>query len=451
MPQNYDIIIVGAGTSGSFAAYQLSKMGFRTGIIERKPKEEIGNKVCGDAIGSHHFDQIKLKKPKLGYDAETIFKGIKVYAPNEKSYILASGKGYALNRYNFGQRILKMALDVGAELYDKHHVLQPIIEGSRVKGVIATNLKTGEKTEFQAKVVIDASGAIPAVRSKLPEEWWVSEKVPREDYDICYREIIELNKEVEKEYAAVYLNTEIAPGGYWWWFPKNKNTVNVGLGVQWTKEAPNPKDQFEKYIRPRIKNHIVKVIHSGGGIVPARRTISCMVWNGFIAVGDAACTANPIHGGGIGPSLLSALKAAETIKEALETDKPSIENLWSYHHKYLEIYGAKQASLNILRIYLQNLSNNDFNLILEKNILNNQDLLNVVSNAEIKMNLLTKFGITIKLLSKPSLLLKIKTVKNYMEKTQKLYLNYPKKVTQFELWQKSIKTLFNEFRNKLKH
>ncbi len=451
MPQNYDIIIVGAGTSGSFAAYHLSKMGFRTAIIERKPEEEIGNKVCGDGIGSHHFDQIKLEKPKLGYDAETVFKGIKVYGPNEKSYIIASGEGYALNRYNFGQRLLKMALDSGAELYDMHQVLQPIIEGSWVKGVIATNLKTREKTEFQAKVVVDASGAIPAVRSKLPEEWWVSEKISREDYDICYREIIELDKEVETEYAAVYLNTEIAPGGYWWWFPKNKNIVNVGLGVQWTKEAPNPKDQFEKYIRPRIKNHIVKIINRGGGIVPARRTISCMVWNGFITVGDAACTANPIHGGGIGPSLLSALKAAETIEEALETNKPSIENLWSYHHKYLEIYGAKQASLNILRIYLQNLSNNDFNLILERNIVSNQDFLNVVYNGEIRMNILTKFGIAIKLLTNPSLLLKIKTVKNYMEEARKLYLNYPKKVTEFESWQKRAKNLFNEFTEKLRH
>ena len=176
MPTNYDIVIVGAGTSGSFAAYQLAKTGFKVAIIERKLQEEIGIKVCGDAIGGHHFDHIGLEKPKLGYDAETIFKGIKVYDSNEENYIMASGEGYALNRYKFGQRILKMALNAGAELYDKHQATQPIIEGSWVKGVKTANLKTGEKKEFHAKVIIDASGATSIIRLKLPEEWWVSEK-----------------------------------------------------------------------------------------------------------------------------------------------------------------------------------------------------------------------------------------------------------------------------------
>jgi len=341
MPTNYDIVIVGAGTSGSFAAHKLAKIGFKVAIIERKPQEEIGTKVCGDATGGHHFDHIGLEKPKLGYDAETIFKGIKVHDSNEKNYIMASGEGYALNRHKFRQKLLKMALNAGAELYDRHHATQPIIEESWVKGVKATNLKNGEKKEFYAKVTVDASGVASIIRSKLPEEWWVSEKISQEDYDICYREIIELNKEIDTEYAMIYLNTEIAPGGYWWWFPKNKNTVNVGLGVQWTPKAPNPKTQFEKYIRPRIQKHIIRIVHGGGGIVPARRTISCMVWNGFITVGDVACTANPIHGGGIGPSLLSALKAAETIKEALEIGEASMENLWNYHHKYMKTYGAK--------------------------------------------------------------------------------------------------------------
>ena len=201
----------------------------------------------------------------------------------------------------------------------------------------------------------------------------------------------------------------------------------MGLGVQWTPGSPNPKKQFEKYIRPRIERHIIRVIHGGGGIVPARRTVSCMVWNGFIVLGDAACTSNPIHGGGIGPSLLSALKAAETIKEALEIGEASIENLWNYHHKYMKIYGAKQASLNILRIYLQHLSNSDLNFLIEKAIVNSKDLLDVVHGGEIKINILTKLGTAIKLFSKPSLLLKIKTTKNYMDKARKLYLNYPKK------------------------
>ncbi|MCD6458406.1 MAG: hypothetical protein J7K82_06100, partial [Thermoproteales archaeon] len=47
----------------------------------------------------------------------------------------------------------------------------------------------------------------------------------------------------------------------------------------------NPKRQYDEYVRSRFK--VVKVVHGGGGIAPSRRSISCMVWNGFIVSGIA--------------------------------------------------------------------------------------------------------------------------------------------------------------------
>jgi len=78
----------------------------------------------------------------------------------------------------------------------------------------------------------------------------------------------------------------------------------------------------------------------------------------------------------------------------------------------MKTYGAKQASLNILRIYLQHLSNSDLSIMKLKAI-NSKDLLDIVYNGEIKTNMLTKLGTAIKLLRKPSTLLKIKTTSIY--------------------------------------
>ncbi len=61
----------------------------------------------------------------------------------------------------------------------------------------------------------------------------------------------------------------------------------------------------------------------GGGIVPTRRPLPSLVANGFLAVGDAAVTVNPVHGGGIGPALLSAELASKAVIDAFERNDVS--------------------------------------------------------------------------------------------------------------------------------
>ncbi len=445
----YDVVVVGAGTAGCFAAYKLAKAGLSVALIEYKDVNNIGKKVCGDAIGAHHFKTIGLEEPKMGVDATGIFTGIKVYAPNERDYIIVEGKGYALNRHVFGQRLLKMALNAGAELYDKHKAIAPIVEGSWVKGIKSLNLRDNSIVDFYAKVVVDASGAVSVIRIKLPKEWWVSSKVPYEDYNVTYREIWKINMELDTKYAEIYLNPKIAPGGYWWFFPKSRDIVNVGLGVQAIPNNPNPLKQFMKYIKEKFKKNIIKVLDAGGGIVPTRRPIPCMVWNGVVIVGDAACTANPLHGGGIGPSMLSSLKAAETIIEALDKGDASIENLWEYQIRYHKIYGAKQAALDIARMYLQRLSEEDLSFFIEKRVVSGLEILDMGYEGELRLSILKKLGIAAKLVKKPNLLKEVKAVRDYMNKIKLLYINFPKKPSEYPRWLNNVNILINEFKSRI--
>lgn len=443
----YDVVIVGAGTSGAYTAYRLAKAGLKTAIIEMKPREKIGEKVCGDAIGEHYFETLEIDPPKLGVDAEGIFEGVKVYSPSKKYFLTVRGKGYALNRKNFGQRLLKMALDSGAELYDKHTVVAPLIKENAVKGVKARELGKGVR-EFNAKVVIDASGSGAVVRTKLPREWWVSYKVPKEDIVMAYREIVEVTENPDEKYAIIYLDTELAPGGYWWWFPKSPNIANIGIGVQIKPGNPNPRIQYEKRIRPIIGKRYVKTLHAGGGLVPTRRMIPCMVWNGFIAIGDAACTANPIHGGGIGSSLLSGLAAIQTILEATEKGDYSIRGLWKHHHRYIEFYGAKQASLDVLRYLLQKFSNDDLEYVFEKSIISGDELYDMGTYGRLTSKVVSRARVALKLLSRPSMLKMLKDTKDLMDEAKELYRKYPENPDDYPAWREREKELFKRVRER---
>jgi len=52
LDKNFDVIVVGAGTGGSIAARFVAEKGLRVCLIDRKDKKDIGNKICGDAVGN---------------------------------------------------------------------------------------------------------------------------------------------------------------------------------------------------------------------------------------------------------------------------------------------------------------------------------------------------------------------------------------------------------------
>ena len=317
----YDVIVVGAGTAGCMAAKILASEGYDVCLIDRKDQRQIGDKVCGDAIGKHHFDNLGLPYPS-GDEKEGDINGVKVYSPDKRTIFRISGSGltgFMINRHLFGQRLLRYAVDSGAELKDGIHVSKPIIKDGYVIGVSARRLKTGEKIEFLGRVTVDASGVSAVIRRKLPSIMGVDVNVEPEDLVVCYREIRKLKMSIEEpEFCEIYLSQRIAPGGYYWIFPKTEGRVNVGLGVSQTRREANPKIQLYKNVISEPIFESSEIIDSGGGIVPTRRPLDSLVGNGVVFIGDSGCQVNPIHGGGIGPSMMGGKISGEVISEALE-------------------------------------------------------------------------------------------------------------------------------------
>jgi digeranylgeranylglycerophospholipid reductase len=426
--KKFDVIVVGAGTGGSMAAKTLAEAGLKVCMIDRKAEPDIGDKVCGDAIGKHHFDNVGIAHPS-GKELDQKIEGIKVYSPDMETEVNVKGEGvhgYLVNRLIFGQRLVKEAKAAEATLMDQTVVTEPVIKDGYVVGVSIKNLKTGENNELHAKVVVDASGHSAVLRKKLPAELGIEKEVDDEDVEICYREIREIKEPVEDPgFCKIYLDLKRFPGGYCWIFPKSPTTVNVGLGVAMTKGFPNPKDLYNELILslPMFKGS--RVLTGGGGLVPTRRPISPMVGNGIIIIGDAACQVNPIHGGGIGSSMMGGVRAAETIIKALENGDVSREAMWPYTGIFMEAYGAKQAGLDIFRMLLQSLSNEEMNYGMSHHLITDDDLLTASMGEDLKLNITDKTSRLFKGLGCLSLLKKLNTTAKLMKEIKELYRNYP--------------------------
>ena len=52
------MIVVGAGTAGCLAAKATAEAGLKVCVVERKERMEIGEKICGDALGEHHLKTV---------------------------------------------------------------------------------------------------------------------------------------------------------------------------------------------------------------------------------------------------------------------------------------------------------------------------------------------------------------------------------------------------------
>ncbi len=451
--EKYDAIIVGAGTAGCLAAKTVAEKGLKVALIEKKPQTEIGEKICGDALGEHHLKFLGLEKP-AGGELDANIDGIKIFSPDENTIFTIADKdfvGFILNRHLFGQWLLKKATDKGATLMDNMNFRSPIIEKGAVAGISAKNMKTGKVSEMRAKVVVDATGYFGMVRKQLPAELGIDREIANEDVEACYREIRQLKQETSNtRFCEIYLNQQASPGGYVWIFPKGGARVNVGIGTCMRKTGyPNPKEQLYKtaFNKPMFEGSTV--VTGGSWFDPVRRPIDNMVGNGVMLVGDAASLVNPIHGGGIGPSMLSGYFAGQQIVDALGKGEPTKEALWGYNKRYINTYGKKQGTLDIFKIFLLSCSDDDLNYGMNQKLMTEDDVLKAGMGDDFHLNITETAKRVFRGIRKVSFLNKLHTTVTMMKALGAHYNTYPETPVGFEAWRDQTVKLIEEGKQKL--
>ncbi len=446
--KSFDVIIVGAGTGGTSAARFTAKKGLNVCLIDRKQRGDIGDKICGDAVGNEIFDFLKINHPK-NEELSCHIKGAKLYSPNlKKCIILLDPKqaGYIVNRLEFGQRLLNEALDAGVKQFlDKTLALDLLYKNGTVNG-LHVKLENGEKINLNAKIVIDASGFYSPLRKNVRSSL-IEKKISKNDSILCYREIVKfspIDQQVDDpEYITIILDQEKAPGGYIWYFPKNETSINIGIGT-FMDYRGKVKDLYKTNVfQEFIKTSKAEILSTGGGVVPVRRPLWSCADNGFMLVGDAACQVNPLHGGGIDPSMRAGFHAANSAVHAIENNDNSINELWDYNYNIMTSFGAEFASLDLLRIVLQNLSNEELNFGLERDLLKGEEILEISSTGGLNLSLINMAVKAVKGISQPKLLLDLNYLRIKMNEIAKLYKKFAKNLDQFSNWKENVIAIYD--------
>lgn len=346
----YDIVVVGSGTSGCYAAATAAQAGLDAAVVERKDEEEAGHIACGDALKGADSFPAAIPKPKIQSSfTNTAVDHGRFEIPSHDSVlnIPVPGELAVIDRWEFGRKIIDAAEDAGAEFHYDVVVKDVLQENGRVTGV--RGKREGDVEAFHADITIDAAGALSVLQDNTDfSDATFDTNVSYSQFCSAYREILEVPEPVEWDDALVFKPTDRA-SGYLWYFPRTPTTINVGLGFQMSEEPMKLVQDLRKDLQKQPEFEGAEVIDKLGAALPTRRPYDSATAPGLVAVGDAAGLVNPTTGGGIAGAAYSGQYAAEEAIDAISAGRAD-EELWRYNERVMDHFGARYAALDVYNV-----------------------------------------------------------------------------------------------------
>ncbi len=309
MMVDWDVVIIGAGPVGGYAAYKLSQSGLSVLIVEEH--SEIGRPFqCAGLVTPEAMEKVGLE-----HTIQSRVVGAKMHSPDGLQIQIGTKervRTHVVCRKLFDQGVVRLGVENGSTIWLNSRPSVAKYTPEFVELEIDCN---GEKKRVTTKLLIGADGAHSWVRRTFrlgnPKEWMVGFQIEITGY------------EGDGQWLEMYTGKDIAPGLFAWVIP-NGETHRIGM---WGLPEDLDGISCEEYIH-NLMNHEMwkhKFVNCREtarycGPIPAgmvRRPYSDRV----LLVGDAAGFAKPTTGGGIGPGFQQIDLIHQDLIMALRKDR----------------------------------------------------------------------------------------------------------------------------------
>lgn len=320
----FDVLVVGAGPAGSFAAEIIARSGASVALFDGRPAYEA--KACGGGVTSK-----ALKAwPFLLEAGGRAVTEVEMLSPSGERVKLKLAEPFAVySRCAFDSYMRERARLAGAQIFECRVSTS---EGKNTAGEWVVRNRAG--ASWSGKVLVAADGANSPIARRLVGG------LPNSDMEVAFGYRTPLYEQDDAPTVIAFL-----PGwaGYAWAFPR---LDHVSFGIATTQDAFDHKaldrmlwDFMLDYFRARekgkakggrdIEAHLRKVAERYAaripGLAPETFDSRCAAGADWALLGDAAGFADPVTGEGI----YYALRSAELFAEAFAAgDVSAYEEKW---------------------------------------------------------------------------------------------------------------------------
>jgi geranylgeranyl reductase family protein len=329
--ETFDVLIVGAGPAGSFAAEKLARGGARVALFDGRPAGEA--KACGGGVTSK---ALKAWPFLLEAGGRTVSE-VEMISPNGDGVRLKLAEPFAVySRCAFDSYLRERARGAGAEVFESR------VTASAERGADGLwTVRARDGRVWKGRVIAAADGANSAIARRL------AGPLSNSDMEVAFGYRTPLNEADEAPTVIAFL-----PGwaGYAWAFPRLDH-ISFGIATAqdtfdhkalermlwdfmvgyyrareegasaWARRDEERESDVEERLRAIAGRYAARI----PGLAPEtfdRRRAAGEAW---ALLGDAAGFADPVTGEGI----YYALRSAELFAEAFHAgDVSSYESMW---------------------------------------------------------------------------------------------------------------------------
>jgi digeranylgeranylglycerophospholipid reductase len=352
---DYDVVVVGAGPTGSNTAHLLAVRGWRVLLLEEHP--EVGHPVqCAGLVTPRTFDHTPFP---IGDLLQNELRGGLVVAPDgtQVEFVSSQVQAQAMDRARFDQRMAEFAVRSGVEL----RVATKAVAARRdAAGVTVTLSRMGLKSDVHCRLLVGADG----IRGSVAR--WFGFPAVQEIVSAYEAELSGCHVPQGREHIIpMFSGSAVAPGFFSWIIPVGGDRTRTGLAVAPGMNEQSAKAYYDRMFSdpqssPYLSGAKPSYLIIGGIPLGLRRRL---VEDRVMLVGDAAGMAKPTSGGGIYMGLVGSEHLAAVADRGLRGDRLSRGDLLPYERRVRRTIARELRKGEVLRATYKKFRDEDFNAL----------------------------------------------------------------------------------------
>lgn len=320
--ENVDVLIIGAGPSGSVSAAYLNKHGVNVKVVEKTkfPRFQVGESLIPRCMDNFEEAGLLDCLMEQGYEKKRGARFIKNGIEGSFDFSKKHGDGWdwtwQVPRDHFDKTLIDEVIKQGVNVDFETEVTKVIFDGKN--SLTTVKNKNGEENQIEAKFIIDSSGFGRVIARQLGLE-----ALPQiAEHGSIFTQVNDINRPEGKE--GTLITFEIIETKVWFWYiPFSNGNTSIGFvgPMDWinsfqgnTTEVLREMMETSTHYYDQFKD--IPFLFEPYKVENMAKNVTKLYGDGFVLTGNSAEFLDPVFSSGVSFATESGLLAAKlAIKE----------------------------------------------------------------------------------------------------------------------------------------